>query len=316
MSGVESPPAPTAEQVEGIYAATSNWGRWGTEDEAGTLNLLTDERRAAAASLVRSGRTVSLGHDLPTTPSVETPSPAHHHMLASGDARDANGIPGYEASRDYVGTDVHGMGITHVDALCHMFVRGEMYNGRSADEVRSTGSSSNTVMSFADGVSGRGVLLDLPRALGLPPLAGNTAVGVAALEAAESALGVRVGEGDLLVVGTGRDARRRDGRVDPFREGLAGLHAECLPWLRERGVAVLGSDGISDPTPGLGIPDWPFPIHQVGIVGLGLPLVDNMALGAVSEACADEGRWEFLLTIAPLRVVGGTGCPVNPVALL
>ena len=129
-------------------------------------------------------------------------------------------------------------------------------------------------------------------------------------------MGVRVGEGDLLVVGTGRDARRRDGRVDPFREGLAGLHAECLPWLRERGVAVLGSDGISDPTPGLGIPDWPFPIHQVGIVGLGLPLVDNMALGAVSEACADEGRWEFLLTIAPLRVVGGTGCPVNPVALL
>ena len=316
MTGVESPPPPTADDVEAVYAATSNWGRWGDDDERGTLNLLTDECRSAAAGLVRTGRAVSLGHDLPTTPSVETPSPAHHHMLASGDARDANGIPGYEASRDYVGTDVHGMGITHIDALCHMFVRGQMYNGRSADEVRSTGAVSNTVMTFADGLSGRGVLLDLPRALGVEDLPGNTALGVATLEAAESALGARVREGDLLVIGTGRDGRRASGRVDPFRDGLAGLHAECLPWLRDRGVAVLGSDGISDPTPGLGIPDWPFPIHQVGIVGLGLPLIDNMALGAIGSACAEVGRWEFLLTVAPLRVVGGTGCPVNPVAIL
>lgn len=317
MTTIEGPAAPSADEVEAIYAATRNWGRWGGDDERGTLNLLTAERRAAAAALVRSGRSVSLGHDLPVVPSVETPSPAHHHMLASGDARDSNGIPGYEASRDYVGTDVHGMGITHVDALCHMFVRGEMYGGRSADLVRSTGALANTIMAGADGLSGRGVFLDLPRALGVPHLPGNTAVGVAMLERAEAELGVTVGEGDLLVVGTGRDARRAEaGKLDPFRDGLAGLHAECLPWLHERGVAVLGSDGISDPTPGLGIQEWPFPIHQVGIVGLGLHLIDNMALADVADVCADEGRWEFLLTVAPLRVVGGTGCPVNPIAVL
>jgi kynurenine formamidase len=314
---IESPPPPSADAVESIYAATRNWGRWGDDDERGTLNLLTEERRAAAAGLVRRGRSVSLAHDLPVVPSVETPSPAHHHMLASGDARDSNGIPGYEASRDYVGTDVHGMGITHIDALCHMFVRGEMYGGRSADLVKSTGALANTIMVASDGLSGRGVYLDVPRALGVEHLPGNTAISVAHLEAAERELGVQVQEGDLLVVGAGRDARRRDaGTLDPFRDGLAGLHAECLPWLHDRGVAVLGSDGISDPTPGLGIPEWPFPVHQVGIVGMGLHLIDNMALEALTAACAEEGRWEFLLTVAPLRVVGGTGCPVNPVAVL
>lgn len=317
MQTSEGPAAPSAADVEAIFAAVRNWGRWGDDDERGTLNLLTPERRIAAAALVRSGQSISLGHNLPVAASVETPSPAHHHMLASGDARDANGIPGYEASRDYVGTDVHGMGITHVDALCHMFVRGEMYGGRSADLVRSTGAEANTIMAGADGLTGRGVLLDLPRALGVAHLPGNTAVGIEQLERAERELRVDVREGDLLVVGTGRDARRNElGQLHPFQDGLAGLHPECLPWLHERGVAVLGSDGISDPTPGLGIPQWPFPIHQVGIVAIGLHLIDNLALADISRACAEEGRWEFLLTVAPLRVVGGTGCPVNPIAVL
>lgn len=311
------PPAPSAAQVEDWYTQTRNWGRWGDDDERGALNLLTPAHRVAGAALVRSGLTVSLAHDLPVTPSPETPSPAHHHMLASGDARDANGIPGYEASRDWLGTDVHGMGVTHVDALCHMFVRGEMYNGRPAAQVRSTGSEANTVMVLADGLSGRGVLLDVPLAHGLEHLPGNTALGVAHLEATEAALGVTVAEGDIVIVSTGRDARKAEkGRLDPFRDGLAGLHAECLPWLHDRGVAVLGSDGISDPTPGLGIPQWPFPIHQIGIVGMGLHLIDNLALAALGAACAEQGRHEFFFTLAPLRIVGGTGCPVNPVAVL
>lgn len=314
---IDSPPPPSTAEVEALYRDLCNWDRWGANDERGTLNLLTPERRRRAAGLVRSGRAVSLAHDLPVVPSAETPSPAHHHMLASGDARDSNGIPGYEASRDYVGTDVHGMGVTHIDALCHMFVRGEMYGGRGADLVKSTGATANTIMVAADGLWGRGVYLDVPKALGVDHLPGNTAISIAHLEATEAALGVRVGEGDLLVVGGGRDARRAEtGRLDPFRDGLAGLHPECLRWLHDRGVAVLGSDGISDPTPGLGIPEWPFPVHQVGIVAMGLHLIDNMALAELSGACADAGRWEFLLAIAPLRIAGGTGCPVNPVALL
>src|SRR5690606_21411917 len=206
---------------------------------------------------------------------------------------------------------------THVDALSHMFVRGEMYNGIPASEVRSTGARRNTVMALADGVVGRGVLLDVSGAHGGTSIAGNGVVRLADLEAAEQRQGVRVGTGDILLVSTGRDARRREagGVLNPF-DGMAGLHPECLPWLHEREVAMLGCDGISDPMPGIGVPNWPFPIHQIGIVAMGLHLVDNMALGELADACAARERWSFLFMLGALRIPGGTGCPVNPIAVL
>jgi kynurenine formamidase len=308
----------TEADLERMYEDLKNWGRWGADDQRGALNHLTDEHRAAAASRVVDGVTVSLAHDFPVTPSAENPYPADHHMLASGDARDSNGIPGYEASRDYVGAHVHGLGITHVDALCHMFVRGEMYNGVPASEVRSDGARRNSIMAMCDGVVGRGVLLDIASLRGTSHVERSDMVTPADLEAAEDAAGLRVGAGDILLVGTGRDAFRRSkgGTLNPGGDGMAGLHPDCLPWLHERSVAVLGSDGISDPMPGLGVPNWPFPVHQIGITAIGLHLIDNMALGALSEQCAARGRWEFLFAFAPLRIKGGTGCPVNPVAVL
>jgi kynurenine formamidase len=305
---------PTQDELDRMYESLKNWTRWGPGDERGALNHLTPERSAAAAALVRDGSTLSLAHNLGTEPSAENPHPAHHHMLASGDARDSNGIPGYEAARDYVGLDVHGLFTTHVDALSHMFVKGEMYGGRPASEVRSDGARANTIMSMADGVVGRGVLLDVPRALGIDFLDRGQLVTVADLEATEAAEALTVGPGDILLVAWGRDARRR-AREGTF-DGFSGLHAECLPWLQEREVAVLGSDGISDPMPFVGTPEWPFPVHQIGITGMGLHLIDNMALSALSERCAAAGRWEFLFTMAPLRIERGTGCPVNPVAVL
>lgn len=306
-------PVPSKAELDAMYERLKNWGRWGDDDQRGTLNHLTPERSAAAAALVRDGVTVSLAHNLGTDPSPENPHPAHHHMLASGDARDSNGIPGYEAARDYVGLDVHGLYTTHVDALSHMFVRGEMYGGRPASEVRSDGARSNTIMSMADGVVGRGVLLDVPRALGIDFFDAGQTVTVEELEATEAAQGLTVGPGDVLVVLWGRDARRK---AKKGFDGFSGLHAECLPWLHEREVAVLGSDGISDPMPFVGTEDWPFPVHQIGITGMGLHLIDNMALSPLAERCAAAGRWEFLFTMAPLRIERGTGCPVNPIGVL
>jgi kynurenine formamidase len=309
---------PTAGELDELFERLKNWTRWGDGDERGALNHQTAAHRAAAAALVVDGTAVSLGHDLPLQPSAETPFPAHHHMLAAGDARDSAGIPGYEACGDYVGTQVHGLGITHVDALSHMFVRGEMYGGRPPSAVRSDGARAGTVLAMADGLVGRGVLLDVPRMRGVEHLDGGDAIGVADLEAAEAAQGVTVGTGDFLLVSTGRDARRAagGGRLDPIGAGLAGLHPEVLPWLHEREVSVLGSDGISDRMPFRSIPGWPFPIHQIGIVAVGLHLLDNLDLGPISVACAERGRWAFLLAVNPLRIPGGTGCPVNPVAVL
>jgi kynurenine formamidase len=192
-----------------------------------------------------------------------------------------------------------------------------MYNDRPASDVRSDGARGNTVMAFADGIVGRGVLLDVAAAQGVEHLEGAAVITRVELEDAARALGVEVGPGDVVMIATGRDARRRaaGGALNPG-EGMAGVHPDCLPFFREREIAVLGSDGISDPMPGLGIPNWAFPVHQIGITGLGLPLIDNLHLGRVAEACRGANRYEFLFALGALRVVGGTGCPVNPIAVL
>jgi kynurenine formamidase len=280
---------PTTAALDQMYEDLKNWDRWGADDERGALNYMTDDRRREASRLVTSGESISLSHDLGTEPLPEHPHPVQHHMLASGDARDSNGIPGYEAARDHLSLDIHGLHTTHVDALSHMFVRGEMFGGRPASEVRSDGARSNTVLSMADGVVGRGVLLDIPRAMGREFLDSGEVVTVAELEAAEAAQAVRVSEGDVLLIAWGREARRvAKGQFD----GFSGLHAEC------------------------GTPRWPFPVHQIGITSIGLHLIDNVALARLGDQCAALGRWAFLFTMAPLRITRGTGCPVNPVAVL
>jgi kynurenine formamidase len=304
---------PTTAALDLMYEDLKNWGRWGQDDERGALNYVTDELRRAASRLVVSGETVSLAHDLATEPLPEHPHPVQHHMLAAGDAREANGIPGYEAARDHLALDIHGLYTTHVDALSHMFVRGEMFGGRPASDVRSDGARCNTVLSMANGVVGRGVLLDIPRARDCEFLDTGDVVTVADLEAAEAAQDVRVVEGDILLVAWGRQQRRA---AKKQFDGFSGLHPECLPWLHERRVAVLGSDGISDPMPFVGTPQWPFPVHQIGITAMGLHLIDNVALAGLGERCVANGRWEFLFTMGPLRIIRGTGCPVNPVAVL
>ena len=309
------PALPTAAEMEALYAEVSNWGRWG-DDDRGTLALVTAEHRAAAAALVRTGTSVSLAHDLSTEPTVETPQPAQHQMLACGDHRTVPGIDGYEASRDFIGTEVHGMGVSHLDALCHMFVRGKMFNGLSAELVTEAGAERNTIMAAADGIVGRGVLLDVPRLRATDHVTPEEPITAADLDAAAIEQASPVGPGDLVVVSTGRSARRaaNGGELNPF-VSLAGLHPDCLRWLRERDVALLCSDGISDPMPAGPIEGWPFPVHQVAITAIGMMLVDNLRLDDLIATCADLGRWEFLLTVSPLRIPGGTGCPVNPIAL-
>ena len=264
---------------------------------------------------MRSGEAISLAHDLGTEPSPENPRPAQHHMLASGDARDSSGIPGYEAARDHIALDVHGLSTTHVDALSHMFVRGEMFGGRPASDVRSDGARSNTVLAMADGVVGRGVLLDVPRALGRDYLDSGELITVDDLVATEEAEGVAGGR--RATCSWWRGARRPARRQEGVRRLLRARTPSACPWLHEREVAVLGSDGISDPMPFVGTPDWPFPVHQIGITAMGLHLIDNMALAPPERArVRPKARWEFLFTMGPLRIPGATGCPVNPVAVL
>jgi kynurenine formamidase len=190
-----------------------------------------------------------------------------------------------------------------------------MYNGFPQGEVRTIGAARNSIMAGCDGVVSRGVLLDIPGLRGTKWVEPGEAIRPAELEAAEVRQGVRVEAGDILFVATGRDARRDEmGAWAPHGTGMAGLHAECIPWLRERDIAVLGSDGVSDAIPGH-VKGWSMPVHQLVIVSMGVHLIDNACLARLMAACRERNRYAFLMTIAPLRLERGTASPVNPIAL-
>ncbi|MFT7645891.1 MAG: kynurenine formamidase [Candidatus Poriferisodalaceae bacterium] len=304
------------EKMAEMFEAAKSWGRWGPEDEAGALNLITAEMRVGAAAGVTVGESVSCARELPTIPSIENPHPALHMMVRGGDDCVIHGL-GMESTSDFVGVAFHGMATSHIDALCHVFVGEQMYNGFPASDVKSTGAQRGSIMAARDGIVGRGVLLDIPRLRSVAHLDPGDAIMPEELEAAEAAQGVTVGQGDILLVGTGRDARRDlQGAWHPFKEGLAGLHPACIPWLRERDIAVLGCDGVSDALPGNNPSEWAMPIHQCVIVAMGVHLLDNLRLDRLADACAKHDKWSFLFNASPLRIEGGTGSPANPTALL
>jgi kynurenine formamidase len=295
----------SSEQVLAFHKTLSNWGRFGERDQLGTLNLITREKRTAAARLVRSGRTVSCARPLPTQPSVENPNPVQHHMIGTC----TEGWGG-----DYFAIAPHGFATSHIDALCHIFHEGKLYNGYPIEKVTAHGALELGIHELRDGVVSRGVLLDVPAARGVEYLEAGEPIFPDDLELAEKSGGVRVESGDLLLVRTGRWAlRAARGPWDP-RLSAAGLDASCLPWLHARGVATLGCDGVSDVVPSR-IEGHNLPIHSVAIVAMGLHLIDNLELEPLAKACAEEKRWEFLLTLAPLVLFRGTASPLNPIAL-
>jgi len=306
------PQAMTGDELQALFDQVSNWGRWGADDERGALNHLGPDQVRAAAALVTEGRTVSLSRNFPTQPGPENPWPAQHHMVIAGDDPCVPGMDGLQVSTDYIGIAFHGMASSHIDALCHVFAEGRMYNGHPATDVKSTGARRNTIMSARDGVVGRGVLLDVPRALGVEFCDPEHMVTIEELQACEAALGVEVGPGDILLVRLGRDARR----VTHDDQTVPGLDPRCVAWLHERKVAVLGGDGVHDPIPsGVVHRDWAMPIHMLGLVAMGLHLLDNLDLEPVAKVCAELDRWSFQLVLAPLRIEGGTGSPLNPIAI-
>jgi kynurenine formamidase len=208
------------------------------------------------------------------------------------------------------------MATSHIDALCHVFVNEQMYNGFPARDVTSVGARRNSIAAAFGGITGRGVLLDIPRLRGVDWLEPSDAIAPDELTAACTEEGVDIEGGDIVLISTGRDARRgRYGPWDPVEVGLAGLHPECIPWLAARDLAVLGSDGVSDPLPG-NDHRWSAPVHMCLLAGMGVHLLDNLDLSRLASACAAEGCWEFLFVVAPLQIGGGTGSPVNPVAVL
>jgi kynurenine formamidase len=221
---------------------------------------------------------------------------------------------------DYFAIAPHGMAFTHLDALCHVFWERKMYNGFSSSEVGRWGTRKCGIEVARDGIVSRGVLLDIARLkhadTNVEWMEPGERVFPEDLDAAERAHRVRVEEGDVLLIRTGRMARRdKLGAWDSRNEGMAGLDPSCLPWLHERRVAVLGCDGVSDVLPtGYGN-ELIFPIHVGTLVAMGVHLIDNADLEALGAACARNARYEFMFTMLPLILEHGTASPVNPVAI-
>jgi kynurenine formamidase len=294
---------PSRDDVLGYLEGRRNWGRWGDADQRGAINLITPEKRVAASRLVRTGRSVSLSREFPTRPGPMNPNPAQHFMRWL--RRGSGG-----AAVDYYGITYHGYATTHIDALCHIWDEHGMWGGRTPEEELTTqGARWGAIDQWSDGITTRGVLLDVPRSRGEPHVTPEKPVHGWELEEIARSQGVTLEPGDALLVYSGREAWEAAGpHPDDVRPGL---HASCLPFIRDHDVALLGWDLMDAAPHDYGVP-WT--VHGA-LFAYGVALLDNALLQPLADACAEEGRYEFMLTIAPLRVVGGTGSPVNPIAL-
>ncbi len=306
--------APATETVEidafdRAYADLKRWDRW-ADVSRGAFNIVTPATVAAAARLAQSGIAVSTALPWNTEVEIDNPRPALHHMTDLGD-REA---PEPSTNKDFIGIDYHGKSASHLDALAHIAYRGELFGGaRSREVVDATGAHHGTVAALGPFV-GRGVLIDMPAVRGVDWLEPGAGVRRADLEEAERELGVSIGEADAVLLRTGH--KRRRNQLGAWDSGglSAGLHIDAMPLLAERDIALLGSDGDSDMRPSP-VPGVHSPIHILAITALGIPLLDNLDLEELSRVAAEQGRYEFLFTVAPLNVAAGTGSPVNPIAV-
>jgi kynurenine formamidase len=309
---------PTEEEVLGYFQKLSNWGRWGPDDELGTPNLITPEKTKRALATVQEGVTVSLARDVLWEGAADVPSPPVHFMLESGEGwasgEKVSARPN-AAAIDYFGMVFHGVAVTHVDSLAHFFWEGKTYNGKPAHLVStSLGATVCSVVAAKDGFISRGVLVDVPLVRGIDWLERGEGVMPEDILAAEERCGFKVEEGDILLIRTGQLRRRNvEGPVGPTA-GSTACQAACLPLFHERGIAVLGSDTGNDVRPAH-YTRVTQPIHQVGITAMGLWILDNANLEDIAEACRQRSRWEFMLSIGPLRLHNTTGSPVNPIAV-
>jgi kynurenine formamidase len=299
-------PAPSraprnAAEFDELFQKVSNWGRWGKDDQLGSVNLITPEKRKQAAALVKTGQTVSLAHNPLTERAEDNNNPFEHTMLRGN-------------NMDRYAVTYHGYAHSHIDALCHFLYKEQTYNGFPRAEVNTDkGCAKLGIDNLKNGIVTRGVLIDIPRLRGVEYLEPGTPINAEEVEAWEKKAGVKIGSGDAILLRTGRWARRA--KVGPWNvaQSAAGFHASIATWIKARNVAIVGSDAGEDVTPSQ-VEGVALPVHTLLITAMGINLLDNHDLEALSEAASRLNRWDFMITIAPVPVTGGTGFPVNTIA--
>jgi kynurenine formamidase len=309
------------------FRTLSNWGRWGPDDQRGTLNLIDGAKVAAAASLVQEGRSVPCGRvvEFGDRVSVYEAADAPMHFVTSTGARlNADGAGG---GLDWVGFSIHGLYMTHLDAPSHQIWNGTMYNGHPAGSLTAeAGARVGSIELAGEGVVSRGVLLDVAEFLGTEALEAGYAIGPEELDAAAAAHGVEPEPGDVVLVRTGYGSVRGDQRQRVPDIALApgssdrstlphlpGLAESTLPWFRAHDIAIVGTDTGTERRPSA--QQWLAPFHVVAMCAMGMWVLDNFELEALARTCRELSRWTFMIVIAPIRFKNTTGSPVNPIAV-
>ena len=288
----------------------SNWGRWGPNDQRGTLNLITAEKTKQAASLVRVGETVTLQHFVTEEKALDSQTfgPTEHWMSRLDPV---TGEPSF--ALDEIQFSLHDGMLSHLDALCHYRteIDGEyvIFNGYPQN-LTATGCEDLGIDRMGTSYVTRGILVDMPLLRGVDWLDPSTPIYVSDLEAWEEFSGVKISSGDALFIRSGRWAMRDAQGPWRYGQGGAGLHASVLPWLHERDVAILIGDAVNDVQPS-GVAGINRPIHQMTQVNLGLPIVDNGYLKEVAATAERLQRWEFMTSIQINPIKGGTASPFN-----
>jgi kynurenine formamidase len=290
----------------------SNWGRWGQDDELGAANLITPAKRKAAAALVKEGVAISMEHNIFQEEVIDGGGHLERTLLSAA--------PTGAADKYAFTASYHGSTISHLDAVnCHVMVDGKGYNGRSWEDVKAAnGCPKGDITALKDGVVTRAVLFDGTQLPGKAPkgwLEPGTAVHRQDLEALEKIEHVKVSDGDVILLYTGRWKRRA--ALGPWKtsEGVAGYHADVAFFLKERGVSFIGEDEWNDVSPTGLPPSVGLPLHNIALSALGVDIFDNLDFERVIEEARRLNRYEFMFSAAPLRVEHGTGSPLNPLAI-
>ncbi|MCF3182597.1 cyclase family protein [Streptomyces polychromogenes] len=299
-----------------IAKRVNNWGRWGADDEIGTLNLITEEVVRAAAAEIRTGRRIPLALPLKEDGVQAGMIPGRinplHTMVQIN--QELFG-PGTVACSD----DAVTMGLqaaTHWDALTHVSHSGRIYNGRPAHTITAHTRAQFSGIDKATPIVSRGVLLDVARAKGLDRLPGDHAVTPGDLAEAEEFAGVTVRAGDIVLVRTGQIQVYLAGDKHGYGFPSPGLSVHTPEWFHARDVAAVANDTLTFEIFPPEIENLWLPVHALDLVEMGMHQGQNWNLEALSTACAEAGRYSFLLSAMPEPFTGGTGTPVAPVAVL
>lgn len=310
--------SPDIEFVREMSLKYRNWGRWGADDELGSMNFVTAEMRALAAGLVRHGKVFSLALPLddegPMTGERGRINPSHVMLWDGGDIE--SGAQDFLLGLRYTDDAAYLVlqSSTQWDALAHIYFDGQMYNGHGTDQVTSRGALRNSITNVKDQAVGRGVLLDIARYKGLPALATSYAITDSDLEGCADAQGVKVGEGDFVLVRTGQMGERRStGSWGDFAGGPApGLGITAADFFCPRHVAAVATDTWGTEVLPNETADVFQPLHIIMLVNAGIILGEMWDMDSLAEDCAGDGVYEFLLVAPPLTFTGSVGSPVNP----